>query len=73
MSLTIQSTQKNYITVLQFASKINVCRATIYNYMKQIPGFPQPYKINKRLSRFDCDEVEAYMQTLPRGVHGDRE
>jgi predicted DNA-binding transcriptional regulator AlpA len=61
---------KRYLTVKELAEKLHVCRASIYNYIKKIPDFPQPRKIG-RLSRWDAEEMDAFMSRAPRGVYGE--
>jgi predicted DNA-binding transcriptional regulator AlpA len=62
---------KQYLRVLDVAAMLHVCRATVYNYLKKIPGFPQPMKIG-HLSLWDSKEIEVFMENAPRGVHGER-
>ena len=59
-----------YLTVKELAEKCHVCRASIYNYLKKLPGFPQPIKIG-RLSRWNAEEVDNFMKNAPRGVYGE--
>jgi predicted DNA-binding transcriptional regulator AlpA len=61
---------KQYLTVKELSEKLHVCRASIYNYLKKIPGFPQPMKL-RRSSRWDPEEVERFMSHAPRGVYGE--
>jgi predicted DNA-binding transcriptional regulator AlpA len=61
---------KEYLTVKDLSKKLHVCRATIYNYLKKIPDFPQPQKL-QRSSRWDPDEMESFMNNAPRGVYGE--
>ena len=58
-----------YLTVKELADKLNICKASVYNYIKK-PDFPQPYKLG-RLTRFKSDEIDAYMANVPRGVYGE--
>lgn len=60
-----------YLTVIELAQRLRVCRASVYNYIKDIPGFPQPIKIG-RLSRWSAEEVDLFMSSAPRGVYGER-
>jgi len=59
-----------YLTVKELAEKLHVCRASVYNYLKEIPGFPQPIKIGRRASRWSAEEVDSFMSSAPRGVYG---
>jgi predicted DNA-binding transcriptional regulator AlpA len=59
-----------YLTVKDLAEKLHVCRASIYNYLKNIPGFPQPIKVG-RMSRWNAEEIELFMNSAPRGVYGE--
>ena len=59
-----------YLTVKELAEKLNVCRATVYNYLKDIPSFPQPIKLG-RLSRWSAVEIDKFMNNAPRGVYGE--
>jgi predicted DNA-binding transcriptional regulator AlpA len=61
---------KQYLTVKELADHLNVCRASVYNYLKTIPGFPQPLKIG-RMSRWNFEEIELFMKNAPRGVSGE--
>ena len=61
---------KRYLTVKELAECLHVCRASVYNYLKNIPGFPQPVKVG-RLSRWDFEEIECFMKSAPRGVYGE--
>jgi predicted DNA-binding transcriptional regulator AlpA len=61
---------KKYLTIEDLEENLHVCRATIYNYLKKISGFPQPQKLN-RLSRWDPEEMERFMNSAPRGVYGE--
>ena len=60
-----------YLTVKELAEKLHVCRASVYNYIKKIPGFPQPIKIGSRVSRWSAEEVDGFMNNAPRGVYGE--
>ena len=59
-----------YLTVKEVAKKLNVCRASVYNYIKNIPDFPQPMKLG-RMSRWSAEEVDGFMSNAPRGVYGE--
>jgi predicted DNA-binding transcriptional regulator AlpA len=59
-----------YLTVMDVAEKLHICRASVYNYVKGIPGFPQPIKIG-RLSRWNAEEIDVFMGNAPRGVYGE--
>lgn len=59
-----------YLTVKDVAKKLNVCRASVYNYIKNIPDFPQPVKLG-RMSRWNAEEVDGFMNNAPRGVYGE--
>jgi predicted DNA-binding transcriptional regulator AlpA len=59
-----------YLTVKELAEKLHVCRASIYNYLKTVPGFPQPIKVG-RMTRWRDEEVETFMSNAPRGVYGE--
>jgi predicted DNA-binding transcriptional regulator AlpA len=61
---------KQYLTVKELSEKLHVSRASSYNYLRKIPGFPQPKKVS-RLSRWDPEEVETFMSRVPRGVYGE--
>jgi predicted DNA-binding transcriptional regulator AlpA len=61
---------KRYLTVKEFAEYLHVCRASVYNYLKNVPDFPQPVKVG-RLSRWDFEEIEIFMKSAPRGVYGE--
>jgi predicted DNA-binding transcriptional regulator AlpA len=63
-------TVKRYLTVKELAECLHVCRASVYNYLKNIPDFPQPVKVG-RLSRWDFEEIEFFMKSAPRGVDGE--
>jgi predicted DNA-binding transcriptional regulator AlpA len=38
---------KQYLTVKELADYLHVCRASVYNYLKTVPGFPQPVKVGR--------------------------
>jgi predicted DNA-binding transcriptional regulator AlpA len=61
---------KRYLTVKELAECLHICRASVYNYLKNIPNFPQPVKVG-RLSRWDFEEIEFFMKSAPRGVYGE--
>lgn len=61
---------KEYLTIKDLEDKLHVCRASIYNYLKKIPDFPQPRKVGRN-SRWDPDEMEKFMNNAPRGVYGE--
>ncbi|MDR1509147.1 MAG: AlpA family phage regulatory protein [Synergistaceae bacterium] len=61
---------KQYLTVKALTEKLHICRASVYNYLKTIPDFPQPMKVG-RLTRWDAEEIEAFMSRAPRGVYGE--
>jgi predicted DNA-binding transcriptional regulator AlpA len=61
---------KRYLTIKELAEELHICRASVYNYLKTIPGFPQPMKVG-RLSRWNGEEVESFMNRAPRGVYGE--
>jgi predicted DNA-binding transcriptional regulator AlpA len=61
---------KQYLTVKELAEKLHVCRASIYNYLQTVPNFPRPIKVG-RMSRWNSEEIEAFMNNAPRGVYGE--
>jgi predicted DNA-binding transcriptional regulator AlpA len=61
---------KQYLTVKELAEELHVCRTSIYNYLQKIPNFPQPIKVG-RMSRWNAEEIEAFMNHAPRGVYGE--
>nr|WP_321253279.1 helix-turn-helix domain-containing protein [uncultured Ruegeria sp.] len=48
----------------QVADHYNVNRATIWNWAKSKPGFPQPVKVGGNTTRFDGDAIAAYDESL---------
>ena len=61
---------KQYIDVNEFAEKLNICRASVYNHLKDVPGFPQPIKVGNS-SRWSVEEIELFMNSAPRGANGE--
>jgi predicted DNA-binding transcriptional regulator AlpA len=61
---------KQYITVDEFAAKLHICRASVYNHLKDISGFPQPIKVGHS-SRWSVEEIDLFMNNAPRGVDGE--
>ena len=60
-----------YVTIKNVAEKLGICRASVYNYVQQVSGFPQPVKIG-RLTRFNDEEIDVFMKNkAPRGVNGE--
>ena len=56
----------NSLTPDEAALYLNVCRATIYNWGKQDPSFPQRRKKGPRLVIFDRTEIDAWLASLPK-------
>jgi predicted DNA-binding transcriptional regulator AlpA len=54
------------------AEKLGICRATVYNLVKNNPDFPSQRKIN-RAARWDEGEIDAFLEKCPRGAYGERE
>jgi predicted DNA-binding transcriptional regulator AlpA len=59
-----------YLTAKELADKLNICRASVYNYLKTVPNFPQPMKVGRN-SRWSSVEVDNFMNSAPRGVYGE--
>jgi predicted DNA-binding transcriptional regulator AlpA len=60
------------LDVKDVAKKLKICRATVYNLVKNNPDFPSQRKIN-RAARWDEGEIDAFLEKCPRGAYGERE
>jgi len=58
--------EDSYITIRDVMRRLNVCRASVYLWIKD--GFPQPIKLGKRASRWSAIEVEEWIKTRPKGT-----
>ena len=58
-----------FLTVKEVAERLNVCRASIYIWLKK--GFPHPVKFG-RASRWRSSELDEWLRTRPKGVYGER-
>ena len=54
-----------YIDQKAICSIFNVSRATLERQISE-GRFPKPYKLGKRTVRWRSDELEAYINNLPR-------
>jgi excisionase family DNA binding protein len=59
---------ERFLTVKEVAEQLQVCRASIYLWLKD--GFPQPLKFG-RASRWRASELEEWLRTRPKGVYGE--
>ena len=57
-----------YLTIKEVAERLNVCRASIYLWLKK--GFPQPRKFG-RASRWSALELEEWIRARPTGAYGE--
>jgi excisionase family DNA binding protein len=64
-----QIREDKYLTIQEVAARLNVCRASIYLWLKK--GFPQPLKLG-RTSRWSALELEEWVRTRPRGTYGEK-
>jgi predicted DNA-binding transcriptional regulator AlpA len=51
-------------TARQVAQFIGINISTVWAYVKEQPGFPQPVKLTPRTTRFDREEVQAWCESV---------
>ncbi|MCG5031052.1 helix-turn-helix domain-containing protein [Mesosutterella sp. OilRF-GAM-744-9] len=40
---------------------LGVCRNTLYNWTKDLPGFPQPVRVTSRTLRYRASDIESFL------------
>lgn len=50
-----------HIRLPELTQKLGVCRSTVYKLIQQ-EGFPRPFKITRRVSAWNEDELQAYLE-----------
>lgn len=43
-------------------------KSAFYESVKKVPGFPQPYKVGLRASRFNMGELQSYRESSRRNT-----
>lgn len=56
--------QNKLLKVQQVADMLEVCKATVWAYLKSKPEFPRSYQVSAKVTRWKLDEVNAYMGSL---------
>ncbi len=59
------NTVRALITIDGVTEKIECCRATVYNMMRQ-QGFPRPIRIGRRGVRWKSEEIQEWIDSRPR-------
>jgi predicted DNA-binding transcriptional regulator AlpA len=59
-----------YLSVIEVAQKLKLCRATIFNLAKKDATFPLQHKFG-RSSRWLESEIIAWAEQAPRGAYGE--
>lgn len=57
-------TERNLISPDEVADLLGISRRTLYRALKRqsLDGFPDAYRYSNRLTRWDRDEVEKWME-----------
>ena len=58
------------LTVRQVAAALGCGKSTVWEWVKTVPGFPRPYKLGYRITRWKVSEVEAYRDGALRESRG---
>ena len=56
--------ENKWMTDQQLADRYGVNRATIWNWSKSKPGFPQPVKLGANTTRWNRTAIEAFDESL---------
>ena len=48
------------LTVRQVAAALGCAKSSVWRWVNELPGFPRPYKLGMRATRWKASEVEAY-------------
>lgn len=49
-----------YLRLSELRQRLGIARSTVYKLIKE-EGFPQPFKITRRVSAWNEDEVQDYL------------
>lgn len=52
------------LDVEQVAAALNMGRSTVWKYVKDVPGFPQPHRITPRTLRWKASEIKTWVDQL---------
>jgi len=55
------TTNQRTIRIKDLAVKLQVSPPTIWKYVREMPGFPQPYKLSEKVTVWDGAEVELWL------------
>lgn len=45
----------------EVAEMLSASRGSVWRWAKEVPGFPQPIRFGQNTTRWDADEIEAYI------------
>ena len=64
MKQTQNSTaQERFLRVKEVAETLGISKSSVWGYVKQIEGFPQPFKIGKNVTVWRLSEVLQWMDS----------
>ena len=51
-----------WLNVKEIAELLDCCVSTVWDSIKKVPDYPQPYKLSRKITRFRLSEVESYIE-----------
>ena len=63
----METSTKTLLRVKQVASRTGIAVSTIWKYVK-LNEFPQPYKLSMRVTVWNSDDVDAWIDAQLTGV-----
>ena len=52
-----------WLNVKEIAELLDCCVSTVWDSVKKVPDYPQPYKLGRKITRFRLSEVENYIES----------
>ena len=54
---------RNYARASGTCEHFKIARSTLWQWVKSRPGFPKPLKAGQRVTLFDLDAIDAFLQS----------
>lgn len=55
---------KNYARAKECAAHFKIAESTLWNWVSKREGFPQPKRAGPKVTLFDIDAIEEYLEAL---------
>ena len=57
------TTQDRFLRVNGVAETLGISKSSVWSYVKELEGFPQPFKIGRNVTVWRLSEVESWMDS----------